>query len=123
MREIKFRAWDKENKEFVYLVLCDGKFLYPIPEDEERNKQMEITEFTGLKDKNGKEIWEGDIVRDNEKGINYEVGFMQGMFAVACADGRWHGLYEFQKIVSSLKAGSILFEVIGNIYENPYIIS
>ena len=56
MREIKFRAWDKVSKK---MLKCTG-IVYP--EDIER-QNLVLMQYTGLSDKNGKEIYEGDIVK------------------------------------------------------------
>jgi len=64
MREIKFRAWDKDLHKMY------NKWTV-IPDDDRSHILMQ---YTGLKDKNGKEIYEGDIVK-HKNGKNYEVKF------------------------------------------------
>ena len=124
-KEIKFRAWDEKNKSFItnddefkeYMIGLDGKFyrmdFYSgITGYENGNliwnelKDIILMQYTGLKDKNGKEIWEGDVVSISGQG-NYEVEDI-------CKD--------FDMLVNAIVEGD-LNEIVGNIYENPELIT
>ena len=122
MREIKFRAWDKKIQQFIdakEIVINDGKVFRNwqdyedyIPDD----NTIELVWFTGLVDKAGKDIFEGDIIQCTNHSVkkNGLVMMEQGMWnweyklgAVAWlwyVIGRWKGT------------------VIGNRFENPELL-
>ena len=73
MRENKFRAWDKIHDKYrepmVYDILNE-KIVVRFPIETLKKGEFLLEQYTGLKDKNGKEIYEGDIISfENEKGL------------------------------------------------------
>lgn len=120
-REIKFRVWDKKEKTMHKLWLLkygkDGiERVGGFWNDGEYNgasdlHDFELMQFTGLKDKNGKEIFESDLVKYRDAPIQ-EVVFEEGSFRYR--DGNDWGL---------LTLVAEYCEVIGNIYENPELLT
>lgn len=110
MREIKFRAWDGEQMIESYGVgiskffeMCNGEY-------EDFNSTENLMQYTGLKDKNGKEIYENDYLEGG--GIN--------VWLVKLESGKY--------ILQNISTGDIIDcnenntqrqEVVGNSYENP----
>ena len=128
MREIKFRAWDKEYKNFNETVAANLLLQIHEPSediDEEYGKRFFLEQFTGLLDKNGKEIYEGDILSKGKiskrpswkKGHDYYcVSFSNGGFV---ANG-YNGEFKVSPILHNLNSGC---EIIGNIHENPELLN
>lgn len=129
MREIGYRAWLKEEKRFIYpkLILNDfGSVVevayndIDISSDELIEHRLLIEEvvleqFTGLRDKNGKRIYEGDIV--NIQGIKYYVDFEHGGFWLN-NDKLW--VKPYRPFVHFLEINDM--EVIGDIHRNPELL-
>jgi len=111
MREIKFRAWDKEKKEWVYFGLNEVYGMgQDLPNGYAKIDFDKLMQYTGLKDKNGKEIYEGDIVTD-AVGDKREIIFEDGWFCCKYPDGSRYCPTESNRAV------------IGNIYENQELLS
>jgi uncharacterized phage protein (TIGR01671 family) len=124
MREIKFRAWDIEDKVMLDIYSLDfvrnGHFWI---EDARRlmfePKDVVLMQYTGLKDKNGKEIYEGDIITlDGFSPSKYEICFIEGAFCL------WRE--ELPMAIESVHIEDSTgnhAEVIGNIYENTELLT
>lgn len=120
----KFRAWDKtENKmwnvEAIYIedewVKVNDGSIYGTTKDLVRD--YVLMQSTGLKDKNGVEIYEGDIVRYN-RGISWSVE----KFPYVVKNSMEGFVFEYGLIQHRLSKKIEYVTVIGNIYENPELL-
>ena len=129
MREIKFRAWDSLTKQMEYDVErtydmgCDGggSLSHDSFADVLDDEKCTVMQYTGLKDKNGKEIYEGDILLEHFGDAYRLTGVVkfstQDVGSCGCCYDDFRG--------TGFIAEGIHFhrsEVIGNIYENPELL-
>lgn len=119
MREIKFRAWDCIQEKSLPVEKINFRNQY-ISLDEGDNsitdtfEMFQLMQYTGLKDKNGKEIYEGDIVTcSNGMAYQYKV-----IFSFGCFEG-YDKASGFTKKLCDMKD----LKVIGNTYENPELLA
>lgn len=125
-QEIKFRAWNKKDKVMVDVAAMNfgPSGLWSLIEDaDDAELQLadnyELMQYTGLKDKNGREIYEGDIVRTGEDNIgdpDPTIG------QVIMREGSW--LIENEKKQEEIGLFSEITsrEVIGNIFEDKQLL-
>jgi len=115
MREIKFRCWNRECKEmYAWEIMCDDGLNNYMSEDDI------WLQYTGMKDKNGVEIYDGDILtvdHPEEHTFKTKVFYENG-----CPCGNAKDAYYLADIPCLYELSGYA-EVIGNIYEHPELIS
>ena len=120
MREIKFRAWDTDGKQMIPWT----EIKYDVTFEEVfDNEFLEVNQYTGLKDKYGTEIYDGDYIRYSMRTINGSV-FTHVCRVFQHENGTWRieGYHEDNhsyETKGTVYAAHLICEVIGNIYENP----
>jgi uncharacterized phage protein (TIGR01671 family) len=110
MREIKFKIYDKNDTNCIIGPFNWNKlpqFLYP--------ENFTLLQYTGMKDRNGKEIYEGDCIK-NSDGLVLSVKWNQKRCCFAASRSTHDGW------LNLLEALMDDFEVIGNIFENPELL-
>lgn len=127
MREIKFRAWDTENRR---MLIQDTDFGYistrgvdllttnAVSKGLRHNTNVILLQFTGLTDKNGKEIYEGDIIKSKhylpDENGRYSFPSNENNSEIRLSIVTWNE--------NAARFDNTLGEVIGNIYENPELL-
>ena len=137
MREIKFRCWDNEANvmlsdisDGMMIQMNSGKVGWYDDHGDFEEKNYPLMQFTGLKDKNGKEAYDGDIlgfmdyiIIPTECGTDHNPVYNKGEMKFDIDSCRYYitntKSVDWEDIVSD---GMVFAEVIGNIHENPELL-
>ena len=122
MKEFKMKAWLKKEKKMVAIIGIDFSYEY-IRYTEDDNlfnsdykvaefKDIELLQFSGVKDNGGQELYEADVIKFND-GIDD----IYGLISYDDEDGTYRVSYE--NITEHLSDREGDFEIVGNIFENP----
>ncbi|WP_373758269.1 YopX family protein [Jeotgalibaca porci] len=142
-REIKFRAWDKAQECYLYDVqraydTLSGRVKYENGENADYDEQCFdgflddeqyiVEQYTGLKDNNGREIYEGDIVQVTSEDGEFYVAAVKWfgdegypVFDLAGISAAW--CYESNALATIFEGSFETCEVIGNVHENPELLA
>ena len=120
MREIKFRGFFKDDKEMFNFKHLNLDNFY-------KSNNVELMQYTGLKDKNGVEIYEGDIIKDSSNRLmtvewDRRVGTSRFIFRVINTIGHIK-VGRFVNTHEWIMPDDNDIEVVGNIYEHSHLIN
>jgi uncharacterized phage protein (TIGR01671 family) len=126
-REIKFRGISYRNNDWIYGYLSKRQSLYHIKNEYSVN-ELSIGQFTGFKDADGKEIYEGDILQDiiidedtgqkieSKKTVYFDEALGSWMLDQSFKQDQSYGTSLFQNLID------FEYRIIGNVFENPELL-
>lgn len=119
MREISFRAWNKEEKflDTAWSIDFEHRLVCHRAHNQSDLDDCVLMQYTGLKDKNGREIYDGDIVEVANKSYK-----SRGQIAWSNHTAKWLVAFYNGAPFELGTWNTELYEVIGNIYENPELL-
>ena len=120
MRDIKFRAWDNYSMlPWEWLDTSLNCVWTAINAQQYDNPEPILMQYTGLKDKNGKEIYEGDILSEKWK---FVVEYIKDGFYCTHKQGKKIVSTPISVILDKREKAGVPLEVIGSIYEHPELL-
>lgn len=121
MREIKFRAWNKVEgfMDTAWLIDWEHGLVCHRSHNQSKLEDCELMQYTGLKDKNGKEIYEGDILSFEDDKFVWKVTYDMDCFV---ASGGKHNQNEELMNFYDWQKERLDLVIIGNIYEHPNLL-